>query len=379
METGLAEPGAMMTKLEEVKQRIGHHFVRSEPRIISARYLEALLKPVSRKNCWQLAEAASEHNPYGMQRLLCHARWNPDTVRDDLRDYVMEYLGDPEGIGVIDETGFIKEGDKSVGVQRQYSGTAGKIENCQVGVFLAYASAKGKAFLDRELYLPKEWADNPPRRKEAGIPERVKFVTKPQLARRMIKRAREAGVRFRWIIGDEVYGNRELRHWLEEEKQPYVLAVRANQYVWKDFRQWQVKRLAREIVDSWERINIGDGAKGPRVYDWARIKLPDSGLDPNDGWGRWLLMRRSVEKPDEIAYYLTAGLEDESLESLAVIAGKRWAIEMAFEEAKGEAGLDEYEVRKWGSWYRHVTLSLFAHAYLAVCHAYGDKRGAMQS
>lgn len=370
----------MMMKLEEVKQRIGQHFIRSEPRIISARYLEALLKPVQRKNCWQLAEAASEQNPYGMQRLLCHARWNPDTVRDDLRDYVVKYLGEPEGIGVIDETGFLKEGDKSAGVQRQYSGTAGKIENCQVGVFLAYASSRGNAFLDRELYLPRGWADNQQRRKEAGIPENVRFATKPKLAKRMLKRAREAGVHFSWVTADEVYGNSgELRHWLDEEKQPYVMAVRANQYVWIDLRQWQVKRLTMEIVDGWKRINIGDGSKGPRVYDWARIKIADSGPDSNDGWGRWLVVRRSVEKPDEMAYYLAAGLEDESLERLAVIAGKRWAIEMAFEEAKGEAGLDEYEVRKWGSWYRHVTLSLFAHAYLVVCHAYGDKKGAVRS
>lgn len=334
----------MMMKLEEVKQRIGQHFIRSEPRIISARYLEALLKPVQRKNCWQLAEAASEQNPYGMQRLLCHARWNPDTVRDDLRDYVVKYLGEPEGIGVIDETGFLKEGDKSAGVQRQYSGIAGKIENCQGGVFLAYASSQGNAFLDRELYLPRGWADNQQRRKEAGIPENVRFATKPKLAKRMLKRARDAGVHFSRVTADEVYGDSgELRHWLDEEKQPYVMAVRANQYVWIDLRQWQVKRLT------------------------------------NDGWGRWLVVRRSVEKPDGMAYYLAAGLEDESLERLAVIAGKRWAIEMAFEEAKGEAGLDEYEVRKWGSWYRHVTLSLFAHVYLVVCHAYGDKKGAVRS
>ena len=382
MGSELALPGASITGFEEIEERIGPRFSRSETRIISTHYLEALLKPVQRKNCWQLAEAASENNPYGMQRLLCHARWDADTVRNDLRDYVMEYLGEPEGVGVIDETGFIKKGEKSVGVQRQYSGTAGKIENCQIGVFLAYSSSKGNAFLDRELYLPKEWADNPERRKEAGVPDKIEFATKPELAKRMLERARDAGVRFSWVTGDEVYGsNWELRKWLEKERQPYVLAVRSSQYVWwKDLRQWQVKRLASEIAgDAWKRISIGKGSKGLRVYDWAWVKLPNFGLIPPDGWGRWLLVRRSVEKSDEIAYFLAAGPEGVSLGTLAVIAGKRWIIEMAFEEAKGEAGLDEYEVRKWESWYRHVTLSLFAHAYLAVCRAYGNKKGVMTS
>jgi SRSO17 transposase len=389
VEVGIAEPGATFQRINEITERIGPRFGRSETRDLSALYLETLLKPVARKNCWQLAEVASENNPYGMQRLLCHAKWDADAVRDDLRDYVMEYLGELEGIGVIDETGFIKQGEKSVGVQRQYSGTAGKIENCQIGVFLVYVSSKGNAFLDRELYLPESWADNPARRKEAGVPKKIKFATKQKLAKIMLERAMKAGIRFSWITSDAIYGsNWELRNWLEKERQPYVLAVRSNQYVWwQDFRQWRVDKLADEVLpDAWKRLSIGAGSKGLRLYDWAWIRLPKFESTSVADWGRWLLVRRSIEKPDEIAYYLAAGPsapctgeagpEGVSLEKLAGIAGKRWAIEMAFEEAKGEAGLDEYEVRKWESWYRHITLSLFAHAYLVVCRVFGDKKGA---
>jgi SRSO17 transposase len=382
VEVKLAERCDHFNGLKEITERIGPCFIRSETRAMSALYLETLLKSVPRKNCWQMAEAACENNPYGMQRLLCHAQWNADTVRDDLRDYVMEHLGEPEAIGVIDETGFIKQGDKSVGVQRQYCGTAGKIENCQIGVFLAYSSSKGSAFLDRELYLPESWTDNPSRRQEAGVPEKTRFATKPELAKRMLARARDAGVGFRWVTGDSIYGNdRGLRKWLEKRRQPYVLEVRSNQYLWwLDFRQYRVDKLAGKIEPgSWQRLSIGEGSKGLRLYDWAWIKLPDFGPVPPAGWRRWLLVRRSIEKPDEIAYFLAAGPETATLEELARIAGKRWTIEMAFEEAKGEAGLDEYEVRKWDSWYRHITLSLLAHAYLVVCRAGENKKGAMIS
>ena len=346
------------------------------------RYLKALLSKVSRKNCWQLAEAAGEENPYGMQRLLCQAHWDADVVRDDLRGYVMEYFQDPGAIGVIDETGFIKKGKKSVGVKRQYSGTAGKIENCQIGVFLNYVAFKGKAFIDRELYLPQEWAKDQARRQEAGVPENIKFATKPELAQRMLQRALEAGVVFDWIAADTVYGNSwKLRHWLEKERQPYVLAISSYRRVWwQNMTQWRIKRLAAEIDDeAWQRLAVGEGSKGLRVYDWAWLKLPNIGASPPKGWSRWLLVRRSVEKPEELAYYLAAGPENTSLVTLAGVAGKRWSIEVSIEEAKGEAGLDEYEVRKWESWYRHITLSLLAHAYLAVCRACSNKKGAMIS
>jgi len=368
--------------IEAVQAMISHCFARPEVKQSSQLYLEALIGQVERKNCWQMAEAVEEDNPYGMQRLLCKARWEADVVRDDLRAYVMEHFQDPGAIGVIDETGFIKKGKKSVGVQRQYSGTAGKIENCQIGVFLNYVAPKGKAFIDRELYLPQGWARDQERRREAGVPENIKFATKPELACRMLQRALEAGLFFGWITADTVYGNSwQLRHWLEKENQPYVLAISSNRCVWgQDRSQWRIKRLAAKIADSaWQRLSVGEGSKGLRIYDWAWLKLPDIGTVLPKGWSRWLLVRRSVEKPEEMAYYLAAGPENTTLVTLAEVAGKRWAIEVSFEEAKGEAGLDEYEVRKWESWYRHITLSLLAHAYLAVCRACKNEKGAIIS
>ena len=381
MDIGVKEAVFSRVRLEDLHQRIAHHFARSEVRDTSFRYLEALLGQVDRKNCWQLSEAAGKETPDSMQRLLRKARWDAGKVRDDLRNYVIENLGEPEGVLIIDETGFLKKGKKSVGVQRQYSGTAGKIENCQIGTFLTYSSDKGKAFIDREIYLPKEWVKDKARCQEAGVPRGVKFATKPELAKKMLERAFEAGVPCKWITGDEVYGNnRELRRWLEEGRHSYVLAIASNQRVWWwDFRQLRVSKLLAEIASNeWERISIGAGSKGLRIYDWAWLRLPSLGPVLPEGFGRWLVVRRSIAKPEEIAYFLAAGSEKTSLDQLAKIAGKRWAIEVAFEEAKGEAGLDEYEVRRWESWYRHITLSLLAHAYLVAKRIAGnDKKGAV--
>lgn len=242
------EPG--ITGLEEVQRWIMPRFGRSEVRYRSSRYLEALLGRAARKNCWQLSETAREKTPYGMQRLLRKARWDVNGVRDDLRSYVIEHLGDPEGVLVVDETDFLKKGPKSVGVQCQYSVTAGKIENCQIGIFLAYASAKGKAFIDRELYLPQEWVEDQARRQEACVPAGTEFATKPELARRMIERVLEAGVPCRWITADEVYGrDRTLRRWLEGHRQPYVLAIDSTQYLWwHDLKRRQAVLGVREVV-----------------------------------------------------------------------------------------------------------------------------------
>ncbi len=377
-------PLGFIKEKEELERRISTCFVRSEVRERAGHYLEALVSPIGRKNCWQMAEEAGEENPYGMQRLLRKARWDADVVRDDLRIYVIDHLEDPEGIiiGVVDETGFIKKGNKSVGVQRQYSGTAGKIENCQIGVFLNYVSSKGKAFIDRELYLPQKWALDQARRKEAGVPKGVKFATKPELAQRMLRRALEAGVFFHWIVSDAIYGNNgKLRKYLEQQNQPYVLGVGGHLYVRSSVsgsKSIRVKTLAAGIAPGGrQRLSVGEGSKGLRIYDWAWLKLPDVGAP--EGWGRWLLVRRSVEKPEELRYYLAAGPKNTSLSTLAEVAGKRWAIEVSFEEAKGEAGLDEYEVRKWEGWYRHITLSLLAHAYLVVCRVYDSEKRAMIS
>ena len=254
-------------------------------------------------------------------------------------------------------------------MQRQYSGTAGRIENCQIGVFLAYACAKGRTLLDRELYLPQVWAGDWERRREAGVPDEVVFRTKPQLAQRMLERAVESGTPFSWVAGDEVYGNdRNLRLWLEREEIPHVLAIRSNEKLWaltdKGPRQVRADRLASQVYETgWTRCNAGDGAKGPRVYEWTAV-----GIRPlrEPGKGYWLLVRRSVAKPGELAYYVCYAPAGTTLEELVWVAGIRRAIEECFEEAKGQVGLDQYEVRRWGGWYRHITLAMLAHAYLAV-------------
>lgn len=358
--------------LNQVHERIAGHFARSEQRGRVLAYLKGLLSPVERKNGWQLAEYAGEQTPDGMQRLLSSAKWDADAVRDDLRAYVVEHLGDREAILVIDETGFLKKGTKSVGVKRQYSGTAGRIENCQIGVFLSYASPKGYAFLDRELYLPREWAADEKRRKEAGVPEGVAFATKPQLAQRMLQRAKEAGVPAAWVTGDEVYGgDRHLRIWLEEQEQPFVLAIACDEPLWCNVgagpQQRRADELARMLVPScWQRLSAGEGAKGPRLYDWARGRLCRL-AEPQ--WEHWLLVRRSISNPKELAYYVVFAPAGTSLQTLVEVAGRRWTIEECIELAKGEVGLDQYEVRNFPGWYRHATLALLAHAYLTVIRA----------
>jgi len=358
--------------LAEVHARIAPRFGRPEPRRRALAYLKGLLAPVERKNGWQLAEQAGEQTPDGMQRLLGAASWDADAVRDDLRAYVVEHLGDPAAVLVVDETGFLKKGAKSVGVQRQYSGTAGRIENCQVGVFLAYAAPDGRAFLDRELYLPRGWAEDADRRGEAGVPAEVGFRTKPELARAMLERALAAGVPAAWVTGDEVYGgDRRLRVWLEERDLPHVLAVKRTEPLWVATGRGPAQASAADLVaaapaGAWRQLSAGDGAKGPRLYDWARVALRPL-ADP--GTGYWLLARRSLADPTEVAHYVCSGPAAATLADLARVAGARWAIEAAFEAAKGEVGLDHYEVRRWDGWRRHVTLCLLAHAFLAVTRA----------
>jgi SRSO17 transposase len=314
-----------------------------------------------------------------MQELLNRAVWDAAAVRDDLRAYVVEHLGDPDAVVVLDETGFLKKGTKSVGVQRQYSGTAGRIENCQLGVFLAYASARGHAFLDRELYLPQSWAEDVARRQEAGVPAAVAFRTKPQLGRVMLERALAATVPCGWVTGDEVYGgDRRLRLWLEEQEWPHVLAVKATEPLWAATERGPAQVPAAALVAAlpaaaWSRLSAGAGAKGPRLYDWARAAIRPF-REPGKGY--WLLTRRSLADPDDRAYYVCYGPADTPLAELVRVAGTRWTIEGCLEEAKGEVGLADYEVRRWDGWYRHVTLALLAHAILAVTRAAVAKRGA---
>lgn len=366
------------TELDKVHGRLAPHFVRSEPRQRVRGYLAGLLSPLERKNGWQLAEQAGEPTPTGMQRVLSGSQWDAAAVRDDLRAYVVEHLADPEAVLIVDETGFLKKGTKSVGVKRQYSGTAGRIENSQIGVLLAYASCHGRTFLDRELYLPQEWAEDAARREEAGVPTDVTFQTKPQLARQMLERTLEAGVPVGWVTADEIYGgDRRLRLWLEEREQPFVLAIKQTEPLWVATERGPAQRKATAIAadlseEDWQCLSAGDGAKGPRLYDWARVAIrPIVTL----GWEHWLLVRRSLEDVEDVAYYVCCAPTATPLAALVRVAGTRWAIEECIETAKGEVGLDQYEVRKWDGWYRHITLVLFAHAMLTVIRARVAEKG----
>lgn len=358
--------------------RISGLFARSEARERSLAYLQGLLSGCERKNGWQLAEWMGEEAPYRVQHLLDRARWDADAARDQLRDYVLEELSSPDAVLIADETGFLKKGLHSVGVKRQYTGTAGRIENSQVGVFLCYASGQGAALVDRELYLPEEWAADGERGRAAAVPEETDFATKPELARRMIARALEAGTPCDWVVADEVYGNNsKLRRWLEERRLGYVLAIASDQRMrWPDHDRRRVDAIAQSLPNlAWERISAGSGSKGERLYDWTLIPGWEE-----DGFSHGLLVRRSIEDEPEHAYYwFYAPTRKSTLETLVRVAGQRWQIEQAFQTAKGECGLDHYEVRSWHGWYRHITLAMLAHAVLAVLRSRGEKNSRRAS
>lgn len=372
--------------LDALHARIATRFLRAEPRRRALGYLRGLLATAERKNGWHLAELIGEATPDGVQRLLNAAVWDADVVRDDLRDYVLEHLADPEAVLVVDETGFLKKGTHSVGVQRQYTGTAGRVENAQVGVFLCYApptgdgASRGAALIDRALYLPTSWTNDRDRCRAAGVPDDIDFHTKPELARAMIARALDAGVPCAWVTGDAVYGgDRRLRRDLEARGQPFVLAVASSEKMWHSGPVYHTASALADAVEpsAWRRLSAGDGAKGPREYDWAlvdlwRLQTTDEAL----AWGHFLLVRRSVSDPSERTHYVVfARRAEASLARLVRVAGTRWQIEVAFEASKQECGLDEYEVRGWTAWHRHVTLAMLAHAFLAVVRATERKRG----
>jgi SRSO17 transposase len=352
----------------DMERHLAPYFARAEPRQRALAYVRGLLSPAERKNSWQLAEISGATTPYGFQHLLGRADWDPDAVRDALRWYVLDHLRDPDAGLVLDETGFLKKGRHSAGVARQYSGTAGRVENCQIGVFLGYASRLGQALLDRELYLPQEWTADRERCRQAGIPEERRFATKPQLAQQMLARVLAAGVPATWVAGDSVYGDdRRLRMWLEAQPQGYVLAVSGKEYVWWEWQQRRVNTLLAALPEEgWTRLSAGDGAKGPRWDDWRWLPLAEP-LEP--GWCRWLLIRRSVRAPTELQAYAVFARQDTALEEAVSAAGRRWTMESCFEAAKGEGGLDDYEVRSWTGWYRHITLALWAYAWLVVLRA----------
>jgi SRSO17 transposase len=373
----VAEVQVWADGLEEIGELIGPRFARSEPRANAVAYLRGLLSAEERKNSWTLSERAGQPLPDGMQRLLSTTDWDPDALRDDLGSYVVKYLGDPDGVLIVDETGFLKKGQRSAGVARQYSGTAGRIENCQIGVFLTYATAGGRTFLDRELYLPKAWTDDRDRCAAAGIPETRKFATKPELAITMLTRALDAGVPAKWVTGDAVYGQHyKLRKTLEDRSVSYVLAVPMNQRVIAKTGLLGTEFRADELIASlsgrsWRTRSAGPGSKGDRRYAWARTRV-NGAHDPQAEY--WLLARRSLTDPTDMAYYICHGPARVSLAELVRVAGARWAIEETFQTAKGETGLDHYQVRQWTGWYRHITLSMLAHAFLTVTRS---KKGAL--
>ena len=379
-------------------------FGRKEPRAQAAKYLRGLLASMPRKNGWQVAEAMGDRIPDATQRLLYQAQWSADTARDRLLRVTMEVFSDEDGIGVVDETGFIKQGNRSVGVKRQYSGTAGKIENCQIGTFLSYATTQGHIFLDRRLYLPEEWCSSAARREQAKVPQDVVFQTKPEQAMAMLTHAWQAGIPMRWVTGDEIYGEATaLRDLVAGSGRWYVLAVRTTTPIWtarpplvapepqERGRPRTKVRLAenaapattvKEVVtrwpaSRWQSLTVAEGEKGLITYDWACQRVVES-RDRLPGPAAWLIARRSLSDPTDIAYYLSNAPVDTVLLKLAQVASTRYTVEQCIEEAKSETGLDEYEVRYWHSWYRHITLSMMAHAWLAsVRYKATEKKGGL--
>ena len=366
MAAGLSvEPGRWLGQFEDLTGRVAGRFARVEPRRRARAFVLGLLPGLRRKNCWTLAEQAGDATPDGMQHLLAGAVWDADAVRDDLRSYVVEHLCDPGAVLVVDETGDLKKGTASAGVPRQYTGTAGRVENCQVAVFLSYASPAGHALIDRELYLPKSWAADPARCAAAGIPAGTVFAAKPKLARRMIARALDAGIPAAWAAGDEVYGaGPGLRADLERRHVGYVLAVATSHRVTTGAGACQAGPLARRLPRrAWQRYPAGEGAKGHRYYDWAWMAI-----DPGKTGHRWLLIRRS-RRTRELAFYRCYSPRHVPLPALVKIAGIRWTTEENFQAAKGLTGLDEHQVRRWASWYRWTTLAMLALAFLTIAAA----------
>lgn len=353
----------LKAELESVTERLEPYFSRREAHEAASGYIRALLSSTERKNAWGLSEEAGQNDPYAFQHLIRRAKWEPEAVRGEVLGYAREHLGEA-GVVAVDETGFLKKGEKSAGVARQYTGTAGRIENAQVGVFLAYVTPRGHTLIDRELYLPEHWLEDRERCREAGIGEEVVFRTKPELARIMFERALAAGLKPSWVVGDEVYGNNgALRRFLEEHLLRYVLAIASNTHVERGASKQPVSQVLQELkAEDWTTLSAGEGSKGPRMYDWARMKI-NSGQAP---YQRWLLVRRSLKDATDVAYYWVHAPAHTSLQQMVTTAGSRWPVEECFESAKGEVGLDEYEVRTYTGWYRHMTLCLVAHAFLAA-------------
>ncbi|KIQ64612.1 endonuclease DDE [Kitasatospora griseola] len=364
--------------LAELHERFARRFARSESRESALAYMRGLLAPLERKNGWTVAEEAGHAGPDRIQRLLNRIDWDADGVLDDVRAYVVEHLADPGGVLVVDDTGFLKKGVRSAGVQRQYSGTAGRTENCQVGVFLAYSGERGRTLIDRALYLPKSWTDDRERCRAAGIGDEVEFATKVQLAKAMVRRAIDDGIPFRWVTADAGYGySKGWRYELEQADVFHVVATtRHDTVVTRRALDHPLHDLVAGLPrQKWKRRSCGEGAHGPRVYDWARVEVRP--------WRRpdrrhWVLARRSITDPTKVAYCIAYAPAATTLNELIAVAGARWAVEECFQTAKGQCGLDDYQVRRHQGRYRHITLAMAVHAYLAVMQAGQLERGLDQ-
>ncbi len=358
-------------RFEKLVEDMGVLFSRSEARLTFRLYLQGLLASVERKNSWQLSETMGLQKPYAFQHLLGRAVWKADELRDKTIDYVVGELGRSDATLVIDETGFVKKGNKSAGVKRQYSGTAGRIENCQIGVFLTYNTPNGHALADRELYVPQEWIADRERCKNAGIPKERIFQTKPQLAQEMLTRTLEKTGKVKWVLGDSVYSASKLRQFLESKNQPYILGVTGSQLLFFNDGRYPLSDIWLEIPEKkWQRISCGYGTKGPRFYDWYLMRWNAT----NDDFYKGILFRRNPKTKDNPSFYSLFAPIGTSLEDLALGQGFRWTVEESFEESKGEAGLDEYEVRSYTGWYRHITLSMLAYSFLVIQRSLEQKK-----
>lgn len=353
--------------LEDMKRLIAPVFRRSEQRSSAGAFIDGVLSGAERKTGWMLAEEAGLEQPYRIQSLLGRSIWSADDLCSRVRSYTLEALGDSDGVLVVDETGFLKKGGHSVGVGRQYSGTAGRIENCQIGVFASYASRWGHALIDRRLYLPKDWAGDAARRAKAHVPEGVAFATKPAMACEMVARLLDEGTPCAFVLADAVYGSDfNFRRMLEARGQPYVLAVRST-HALRFLEEWQfiqtnpAAMIAELPPEAWQSLSAGEGAKGLRLYDWSRLPIRH---EAEAGFSRWLLARRSLRDPEAIAYYFAYARTDATLPDLAAAAGLRWTIEECFQRAKDDLGLDHCEARSWHGWHRHMSLVMAAAAFL---------------
>jgi SRSO17 transposase len=371
------------SSLRDVKGRIRPLFQQARMAQSAGLFLDALLGPERRKTGWMRAEAAGDPGPWRQQALLDRSRWEADALRHLVRDYALETLAEPDAVLVLDETGFLKQGKASCGVARQYTGSAGKITNCQIGVFAAYVSDKGHAFIDRRLYLPQDWTKNPARLRAAHVPDEVGFTTKPRLALDMIEGAINAGVPFTWVAADTVYGTGEVEMALRRSGKGYVLGVSAtqpfNSWIGKPEVAGTAEAIARGLEPSaWVRRSAGEGTKGPRLYDWAYLELADLAADAfnptlRGTWTRGLLIRRSLTD-GELAFFSTWCPAGTPIQTLVSVEGRRWAIEDAFETAKTELGLAHNETRSWHGWHRHVSLVMLALALMAAVRHHANQR-----